>query len=382
MDVWRVELDILAETLRNIEKSGNLRRLPDPVDTEAGNGLLNLSSNDYLGLASDKDLRRDFLERLTVDDFKPSSSSSRLLTGNSSEYLELENLLAQLYGTESALVFNSGYHMNIGILPAIAQAQTLILSDNLIHASLIDGIRLARAEFQRYRHNDCDHLEELIEKEHHRYRQIIVVTESIFSMDGDEANLVRLGEIKARYRNVMLYVDEAHAVGVRGVNGLGLAEELGCLAEIDILAGTFGKALASVGGFIVCGKVLCEYLVNTMRPLIFTTGLPPINLRWTHHVLSRLGDYHDKRRRLAETGRFLHQRLADKGFHGASPSHIQPIILGESHVAVAKAAEMREHGFHVLPVRPPTVPAGTSRLRISLTADVDVADVERIVDCL
>lgn len=377
-----IMLDFLSETLRTIEKSGNLRRLPEPIDIESGAGILNLSSNDYLGLAADKELRQGFLEKLTVDDFRPSSSSSRLLTGNSYEYIELETLLARLYGTEAALVFNSGYHMNIGILPAIADPATIILADKLVHASLIDGIRLARAKFLRYRHNDYDQLEELMETNRNRYRRFIVVTESIFSMDGDEADLVRLMGIKARYGGVVLYVDEAHAVGVRGAHGLGLAEELGCMGGIDILAGTFGKALASLGGFIVCREALREYLVNTMRPLIFTTGLPPINLRWTRHVLERLGDYDHKRRRLGETGRHLHLRLAEKGYQGVSPGHIQPIILGESRAAVAKAAALRERGFHVLPVRPPTVPEGTSRLRISLTADIGVDDVERMAGCL
>ena len=197
-----------------------------------------------------------------------SSSSSRLLTGNFRVYDTLEERLAAMYGRESALVLSSGYHMNTGILPALCDKGTLILADKLVHASLIDGIRLSGARCIRYRHQDysqdCD--------------RIIIVTESIFSMDGDTAPLQRLVEIKRRCGKVMLYVDEAHAVGVRGERGLGLAEECGCIGDIDLLCGTFGKALASVGAYVICDSIIKEYLVNRMRTLIFTTAMPPVNL--------------------------------------------------------------------------------------------------------
>lgn len=246
----------MQQELQLLEEHSNLRRLPRMVHDGRdvivdGKRMLNLSSNDYLGLASDRALREEFLRTLTPDTFLPTSSSSRLLTGNFTVYEELEAELARLFGKEAALVFNSGYHANTGILPAVSDAQTLILADKLVHASLIDGIRLSAAKCIRYRHNDLAQLERLLKEHHSAFRQIIIVTESIFSMDGDQADLPALAELKRRYGNVLLYVDEAHAFGVRGRQGLGCAEESGCTGDIDFLVGTFGKAAASAGAYIV-----------------------------------------------------------------------------------------------------------------------------------
>ena len=181
--------------------------------------------------------------------------------------------------------FNSGYHANTGILPAVSNAQTLILADKLVHASLIDGIRLSSAKCIRYRHNDASQLQRLVSENHNLYAQIIIVTESIFSMDGDKADLCALVRLKKSYSNVLLYVDEAHAFGVRGEKGLGCAEEQDCINDIDFLVGTFGKAIASAGAYIVCRQVIREYLINKMRTFIFTTALPPVNIQWTAWVL-------------------------------------------------------------------------------------------------
>lgn len=344
--------------------------------------MLNLSSNDYLGLATDIDLRREFLEGLTPETFLPSSSSSRLLTGNFTAYRELEALLAKLFGTEAALTFNSGYHANTGILPAVCDAHTLILADKLVHASLIDGIRLSTARCIRYRHNDYEQLQRLLAEHQGAYRQFIIVTESIFSMDGDEADLRQLVQLKRAYSNVLLYVDEAHAFGVRGANGLGCAEEQQCIADIDFLVGTFGKALASAGAYIVCRSVIRDYLINRMRTFIFTTALPPVTVQWTLFVLQRLSAFGEKRAHLQQISRQLKEALERKGFSCPSTSHIVPMITGESAAAIALAEELQRKGFYVLPVRPPTVPEGTSRLRFSLTAEVTKGEVKRVVEMI
>lgn len=316
----------MQQELQLLEEHSNLRRLPRMVHDGRdvivnGKRMLNLSSNDYLGLASDRALREEFLRTLTPDTFLPTSSSSRLLTGNFTVYEELEAELARLFGTEAALVFNSGYHANTGILPAVSDAQTLILADKLVHASLIDGIRLSAAKCIRYRHNDLAQLERLLKEHHSAFRQIIIVTESIFSMDGDQADLPALAELKRRYGNVLLYVDEAHAFGVRGRQGLGCAEESGCTGDIDFLVGTFGKAAASAGAYIVCRKVIREYLVNRMRTLIFTTGLPPVNIAWTLFVVRRLADMRERREHLAHISRTLREALQAQGYTcpGAQP---------------------------------------------------------------
>lgn len=377
----------MQQTLQQLEAGSNLRRLPRLVHEGrdvrvGGQRMLNLSSNDYLGLSSDLDLRRQFLEGLTPETFLPTSSSSRLLTGNFTIYEELEERLATLFGTQAALVFNSGYHANTGILPAVSDNQTLILADKLVHASLIDGIRLSAARTVRYRHNDLAQLERLLAEHARQYRQVIIVTESIFSMDGDEADLKRLVELKHKYGNVRLYVDEAHAFGVRGPQGLGCAEEAGCIGDIDFLVGTFGKAAASAGAYIVCTRVVREYLVNRMRTFIFTTALPPLNIAWTLFVVNRLPQMQARREHLARMAALLREALRSHGYDCPSSSHIVPMIVGPSADTILRAEALQRHGFYALPVRPPTVPEGSSRIRFSLTADIREEEIRELTEHL
>lgn len=373
----------MQQELQLLEEHGNLRRLPSLIHDgrnviAGGKRMLNLSSNDYLGLAADRKLREEFLGTLTPDSFLPTSSSSRLLTGNFSVYEELESELAQMFGTEAALVFNSGYHANTGILPAVCDARTLILADKLVHASLIDGIRLSGARCIRYRHNDLEQLERLLQKHRPNFRQIIIATESIFSMDGDRADLPALVRLKHAYGPVLLYVDEAHAFGVCGSRGLGCAEEEGCIRDIDFLVGTFGKAAASAGAYLICSRVIREYLVNRMRTFIFTTALPPVNIAWTLFVVRRLAEMSERRRHLSHISHLLREALTSRGYACPSTSHIVPMIIGTSADTLLKAEALQRHGFYALPVRPPTVPEGTSRIRFSLTAEIRKEEIEEL----
>ena len=381
------DYDYMRRELDKLEAAGNLRRLPrlehdGRFVTADGRRMLNLSSNDYLGLAADIGLRSEFLSRLTPEAFVPSSSSSRLLTGNCPVYEELEAELARLYGREAALVLNCGYHANTGILPAVADADTLILADKLVHASLIDGLKLGTARYLRYRHNDMKHLERMLHEYAPTRKRTVIVTESIFSMDGDEAPLRQLVELKKRYPGTLLYVDEAHAFGVRGRRGLGCAEEQGVTADIDFLMGTFGKAAGSEGAFVVCGRTVREWLVNRMRPFIFTTALPPVSVAWTLFVLRRLVKMDKRRKRLAELSTRLHRALHEWGMPDLSSSHIVPLIVGESAETVLKAEALQRHGFYLTAVRPPTVPEGTSRLRLSLRADMTDEEMESLIQHL
>ena len=261
----------------------------------------------------------------------------------------------------------------------MSDTQTLILADKLVHASLIDGIRLSSAKCIRYRHNDLKQLERLLAENHAAYRQVIVVTESIFSMDGDIADLKELVRLKQMYENVLLYVDEAHAFGARGEQGLGCAEETGCIREIDFLVGTFGKAAASAGAYIVCRRTIREYLVNRMRTLIFTTALPPVNIAWTLFIIRRLGGFRERRIHLENISNILREALKEKGYECPSASYIVPMIVGKSSETILKAEELQRHGFYALPVRPPTVPEGTSRIRFSLTAEIREEEVRKLV---
>ncbi len=363
-----------VRTLRQVEHDG--KYIVDGADR-----LLNLSSNDYLGLAADNSLFDDFISSWQPSARQMSSSSARLLTGNSAEFGNLEAMLAEAFETQAALLFNSGYNMNMGILPAVCDSSTMILADRLVHASLIDGIRLSSAKCIRYRHLDYAQLEGLASKYAPLYSRIIIVTESLFSMDGDVADLSRLVGIKRRHSNIMLYVDEAHAIGVRGANGLGIAEEQGVIGDIDFLCGTFGKALCSVGAYIVCAKLLRDYLVNKVRPFIFTTALPPVNVAWTAHVFSRLSAFAARRKHLETISRKLREALpADCPC--PSQSHIVPLVVGDSVAAFAKAEELQAKGFYVLPIRPPTVPEGSSRLRFSLTASIDSSEIDKLIQAI
>lgn len=373
------------DTLAGLSAADSLRSLPHAVHDgkwiiSNGKKMLNLSSNDYLGLAADKGLHTEFLSSAYLRELPFSSSSSRLLTGNYGIYDRLEETLASLYGRESALVLSSGYHMNTGILPALCDRNTLILADKLVHASIIDGIRLSEGRCIRFRHQDYAQLESIIRREHADSSRIIIVTESIFSMDGDTANLQELAAMKKRWPGTMLYVDEAHAVGVRGPRGLGLAEETGCIQDIDILCGTFGKALASVGAYILCDRILKDYLVNRMRTLIFTTALPPVNIAWSLFIMEHLESMADRRHALQEYSSKLRKAFTDTGKPMPSESHIVPLIMGSSQDTVIAAEDMQKKGFYVLPIRPPTVPEGTSRLRFSLTAAMDKDDIDRLIE--
>ena len=381
-------LDHYAEQLDQLKQQGNFRQFTANQQqgkwiTIQDRTMLNLASNDYLGLAADLSLREEFLDTLKIERALFSSSSSRLLTGNFAEYEQFENSLSKAFG-RAALLFNSGYHMNIGILPALADSKTIILADKLVHASMIDGIRLSNAQYVRYRHNDLQHLEQLLQKYHQdeQIERIIVVTESIFSMDGDETDLAALAQLKQRYVKTMLYVDEAHAIGVRGEQGLGCAEQYGVLDQIDFLVGTFGKAIASVGGYIICDSIIRDYLINKMRPLIFSTALPPISMAWSNFIFNKVLSMQQQRQHLAEISQYLQQAVIAKGFSSPSSSHIIPVIVGESQAAIEKARYVQQQGFYAMPVRPPTVPQNSSRLRISLTALVQKNELQQLVECL
>lgn len=345
--------------------------------------MLNLSSNDYLGLGSDVALQAQFLKQSDLAQTPLTSSSSRLLTGNFEIYQQLEDCLAQQFGRPSALIFNSGYHANIGILPAIADKHTLILADKLVHASLIDGIRLSEAKYFRFRHNDYEHLTTLLDKYSGNYEKVIIVTESLFSMDGDYADLMELIEIKRRYKNIWLYVDEAHAVGVLGKKGLGLAEQLGCIQQIDFLVGTFGKALASMGAYLICDQEIKQFLINKMRPLIFSTAIPPLQAAWTHFVLQQLDNWQDKREHIFALSEKLRQAIIrDTQQPIVSQSHIVPWIIGDNQQTLTKARKLQQQGFYCLPIRPPTVPQGQSRIRISITADITHDELDTFIQIL
>lgn len=380
--------DDLQSDLIELENAGQLRELRSircrGVEAELnGRTLLNFSGNDYLGVAGDAGLRREFYAALS-DAADPkwalSAASSRLLTGNAPEYDELETELAAIYGHgKTALCFNSGYHANIGILPALAGKNDLILSDKLNHASIIDALRLSEAEFKRYRHLDCDQLETMLKSSGHKRK--FIVSESIFSMDGDAADLKTLVELKERYGAILL-VDEAHAVGVRGDRGGGMAVEQGLAGRIDVLIGTFGKAFGSTGAYAIVDPVLRQYLINFMRPLIFSTGLPPVAVAWTTFVLRKMPEFGPRREHLKKISALLRKIIRAADYATGGDTQIVPLMVGDNRAAVELAARLRDRGILVFPIRPPTVPPGTARLRFSLNAGLTAEHIRQAGDAL
>lgn len=332
--------------------------------------LINLSSNNYLGFADNRKITEEFM-KYVGGKYSFGSASARLLTGTLPIYKELENLISSLFQKEATLLFNSGYHANVGITSSIALKGDVIFSDKLNHASIIDGMQLSQGKFFRYQHNDMESLEKLLIRERDNYNNAIIITESVFSMDGDIANLKKLIDLKKKY-NCILMVDEAHAFGVFGKNGLGICEELGIITEIDLIVGTFGKAIGSMGAFATGNKILIDFLINKARSFIFSTALPPINIAFSKWILeNKLPETYEKRKNMIELGKKL-----------GSSSHIIPIIIGTNEKTIETCKVLYQNGYFTLPIRPPTVPDGTSRIRLSLTTDITEKDLEQLCNII
>lgn len=335
-----------------------------------GKKLLNLSSNNYLGFADNKEITEEFLD-FAKDNYSFGSASARLLTGTLPVYKELEELLCRLFKKDKALLFNSGYHANVGITSSIVDKNDVIFSDKLNHASIIDGMKLSNSKFFRYVHNDMESLEKLLERERKNYNNAIIITESVFSMDGDIADLKKIVELKKKY-NCMLMVDEAHAFGVFGENGLGVSEVLGITKEIDLIVGTFGKSIGSMGAFVTGSNTLIDYLINKARSFIFSTALPPINIAFSKWIIENKLPYtFEKRQKMLYLGKKL-----------GSESHIIPVIIGTNADTEKICKRLFDAGYFTLPIRPPTVPEGTSRLRLSLTTEIEEKDLENLCNTI
>ena len=342
---------------------------------EENKRYLNLSSNDYMGIAEDRKILKRFIN---INEFSLGSASSRLLTGSSYVHAKLECLLAALFRKDKALIFNSGYHANTGIMSALLTKKDVVFSDKLNHASILDGIKLSDAKMFRYKHLDYNHLEKLLQKHRNEYENAIIVSESLFSMDGDIADLNRLIELKKKY-NAILVVDEAHAFGVYGSKGLGIAEVQNCIQDVDLIVATFGKAVGSVGAFCTGDDILINYLINKCRPLIFSTALPEINVAFSYCIITEiLPNLQHEKKELLKTAEKLRRDLKNAGLQTLGESHIVPVILGTNELAVKVSKELIKNGYYLLPIRHPTVAEGSSRIRISLRADISYDEVKEI----
>ena len=370
-------MEIYDSILKQLLSEGNYRTLPGEIDE----GVIDFSSNDYLGIAQDKSLIEEFLKTINTTSF--SSSASRLLSGHQDAYRELEDLIETEY-QRPALLFNSGYHANTGLLPAIASvSRTLIIADKLVHASIIDGIILSRVDFKRYPHNDTVALRKIIERSYKNYDIIVVVTESVFSMDGDKSPLDDILELKKDFKNVLLYLDEAHAFGVEGYKGKGISQDSISPEDWDFLISPLGKAAASMGAFVVCSQQAKDFFINRSRSLIFSTALPPVQAKWSSFTLRKLFKMDKEREYLKNLSIKLNKVISTYATNDKHQrSHIHPLIIGDSHKTLALSKYLLENGVKGLPIRRPTVPAGTERIRFSLSANMSIEDLDILDEAL
>lgn len=363
-------MERVADFLKERKEKGLLRVL-HPADSRRDGHIyfdnkeyIDFSSNDYLGLSGDLRLKKASVEATNA--LGTSASASRLLSGDLCLHHLLEEKTATFKGKESALVFNSGYQANIGIISSLYQKGDVIFSDKLNHASIIDGILLSGVRFFRFRHNDLGNLEYLLKKERRNYKNSLIITETLFSMDGDIAPLEGLVSIKEKF-NCMLMVDEAHATGIFGKNGSGVVEKEGLVDRVDLIMGTFSKALGSFGAYVACSHNIKHYLINACRSFIYSTALPPSVVAANLASLDIVKEEPFRRKILLENADFFRNQLNKNGFMIKGSSQIIPLVIGENKKAVLASEELKKMGYWVMPIRPPTVPAGESRLRFSLT---------------
>ena len=342
---------------------------------------IDLNSNDYLGLATDPRMKQAILEAVESAP-RVASTGSRLLSGHDQAWAAVEMEFASGVGTEAALYFTSGYAANIGLLSALLREEDVVFSDSSNHASIVDGIRLSKCRRVIFPHLDLNFLEEELRRNASAGGMRAIVVESVFSMNGDCAPLLELMALAERH-GAELIVDEAHAVGVRGPAGRGCVAEAGLDGRVLATVHTCGKALAAAGAFVCGSEKLCQFLINRARTFIFSTALPPYFAAQVAAGMRFAAAAEAERAHLDKTSAFLRTELMRNGFDIArSDSHIVPVILGANETAMNFAAHLRARGFGVRAIRPPTVPAGSARLRLSLTAKLTEEILAELVACM
>lgn len=358
-DLARHELHALAE--RSLSRRLTpTERLGGTVVQRDGREYISFSCNDYFGLAHHPEVIAA-AER-ALKRFGAGAAASRLVTGNHPLYDELESLLAEMKGAERALVFSSGYAASLGTIPALVGKGDLILADRLCHASAWDGARLSGAAILRFHHNDVNHCRSLLESNRSKYRRCLILTETVFSMDGDRGPVAALGAL-ARDHDAWLMTDDAHGLGLPGAGD----------AEVDLGLGTLSKGLGAVGGYVHGPAEVIEWLANRARSLVFSTGLPPAAVAAAAASLRILRDDEELRRKPIENARLFTAALGRE----PAESPIVPVIVGEPDRAMAAQAMLQEHGLLAVAIRPPTVPPGASRLRFAFSALHEPEPIER-----
>ena len=385
-DLFQAQLqELRAQSLhRKLREIGTAQ---GPEVQIVGKELINFSSNDYLGLANDP-LLRD-AARAAIEEFGVGAGASRLISGTQSPHVRLELALAKWKGTQAAICFSSGYAAAIGTIPALVGKPDVVLLDKLCHASLIDGAKLSGAVVRVFPHNHLGKLESHLEwaRREHTGSRILIATESVFSMDGDRAPLRELVGLKKRF-GAMLLLDEAHAVGVVGKNGRGLAAEEGLAPHVDVQMGTLSKALGVAGGYICGSRSMVDWLINRARSFIFTTAPPPAFAAAAMAAVEFLASGAGEQRRLRLWNRIgafrrkMPEQFARCSANAESGSAIHRLLVGDEHAAMDLARSLQSEGFLVPAIRYPTVAKGAARLRITITAAHDEQQISSLVEAL
>lgn len=379
-------MDKLSRFLDERATNGLLRRLTPQEERHTpahavreGCAYVDFCSNDYLGLSAHPALVQAAIDALRR--YGVGAGASRLMSGDLRIHHELEEATAAFKGTPRALVFNSGYQANLGLIAALADRHDVIFADQLCHASQLDGALLSRAKLIRYRHNDPGHLAELLAKHRAGFDRALILTETVFSMDGDLAPLAELVAVKEQYDG-LLVVDEAHATGVFGPRGRGCVAAAGLTDRVEVIMGTFSKGLGGFGAYVAANATIIDYLINAARSFIYSTALPPAVIAANLAAIRLCQDGLDLGPALLATADRFRAALRAQGWATGGASQIIPLHIGDPHAAVALADRLREHHLLTLPIRPPTVPQGTARLRLSLSAAHTEAHLRQVLEAL
>lgn len=378
------ELEFLKEKIDELKEQGVYRRLPElqgpsgAVSVINGKEVVNLSSNNYLGFANHPRLKRAAID--AVEKYGAGAGAVRTIIGTMDIHNELERILAEFKREEAVIVFQSGLTCNSGTIPAVMEDGDLIISDELNHASIIDGCRLSKADAARYRHSDMNDLERVLKENAHKYRNRMIITDGVFSMDGDIAKLPEIVELAERY-DCMTYIDDAHASGVLGESGRGTVDHFGLHGRVDFTIGTLSKAIGVMGGYVAGRQVLVDWLKHRGRPFLFSTAQPPAVVGAIIEAVRMLMESTEYTERLWDNAKYFKAKMKDLGFNaGKSETPITPVIIGEEAKAMKFSDKLFHEGVFAQGIAYPTVPKGTARVRTIVTAGHTKEQLDRAVE--
>lgn len=378
------DLDFLKEKIGELKEQGIYRKLPvleTPNEAEVilnGKKVINLSSNNYLGFSNHPRLKKASIE--AIEKYGVGSGAVRTIVGNMKIHEELEEILSKFKREEAAFVFQSGFNCNAGTIQAITEAGDIIISDELNHASIIDGSRLSRANKGIYKHSDMDSLEAVLKESRDKYKNILIITDGVFSMDGDIAKLPEIVQLAEKYE-AMTYVDDAHGSGVLGESGRGTVDHFGLHGRVDFSMGTLSKAIGVVGGYVAGSETMYDWLSHRARPVLFSTSLPPASVGAIIEALKMLMESTEYTDRLWENAKYFKAKMGTLGYNiGHSETPITPVIIGDEAKTMEFSKKLLANGVFVSGIIFPTVPKGTGRVRVMVTAGHTKEQLDRAVE--